>query len=576
MNFEQLFGAERREVFGHSVAESPRQAAVALAFLSKNLPRSLISEQLAKSLCTETGASVVLVRMKPCDVRSSFGGGFDDNATVVDWASTDLVLQGQFRTCSLFRTESGFHILTLSVKTGPSSPEWVASLLGPLKRHFRYVLVEVPADDAVAGLLLEFLRSSDQAYLFLEAASQDIANLDRVMQDIVASGPVNVNRFKPVLCLPEGAKGAAFEMVVRSATTPVERFLHECPRFSGPNEITALESLTVRFKADLRRLVREISGRLVGLALSSGAAKGFAHIGVIQILEENGIEVDVVAGASIGAYIGALWTYGHNGTQLEELAREMESRWGFWGLLDPVFPPRQGFLRGFALRKRLMRSIGDAHFADLARPLRVVAGNLATLDRTVFATGEVAPVVHASMAVPGICVPVMIDGEAYIDGGIVDPVPVDLLRDMGASRVIAVNTIPTPDRLRHGAGRRNGQAAGETNTPLPGRLRKLFRKVLPIDKQLNYFAPGNLFEIVVRSVHGAQARLADASCRLADLVLHPDVPDDRWLDCRNPGRFISLGREVAERNLPQIKALVEREKINHETEFTPRALAAVA
>src|SRR6266850_1584129 len=268
MNFEQLFGAGGREVSGHSAPDSSRRAAVALAFLSRNLPRSLISEQLAKSLCTETGASVVLVRMKPCDVRSSFGGGFDDNATVVDWASTDLVLQGQFRTCSLFRTESGFHILTLSVKTGPSSPEWVASLLGPLKRHFRYVLVEVPADDAVAGLLLEFLRSSDQAYLFLEAASQDIANLDRVMQDIVASGPVNVNRFKPVLCLPEGAKGAAFEMVVRSATTPVERFLHECPRFSGLKEVTALESLTVRFKADLRRLVREISGRLVGLALS--------------------------------------------------------------------------------------------------------------------------------------------------------------------------------------------------------------------------------------------------------------------------------------------------------------------
>ena len=116
-----------------------------------------------------------------------------------------------------------------------------------------------------------------------------------------------------------------------------------------------------------RRLAREISGRLVGVALSSGAAKGFAHIGVIQVLEENGIEVDVVAGASIGAYIGALWTYGHDGTELEGLARELESRWGFWGLLDPVFPPRQGFLRGFALRKRLMRSIGDARFADLVR-----------------------------------------------------------------------------------------------------------------------------------------------------------------------------------------------------------------
>ena len=576
MNFEQLFGAGGREVSGHSAPDSSRRAAVALAFLSRNLPRSLISEQLAKSLCTETGASVVLVRMKPCDVRSPFGGGFNDDATVVDWASTDLVLQGQFRTCSLFRTEAGFHILTLSVRTGPTSPEWIASLLGPLKRHFRYVLIEAPADDAVAGLVFEFLRNSDQAYLFLEAASEDMRNLDRLMQDIVSSGPINVDRFKTVLCLPEGAKAAAFELIVRNATTRVERFLHDTPRFSAQNDSAALSGLTRRFKTELRRLTREISGRLVGLALSSGAAKGFAHIGVIQILEENGIEVDAVAGASIGAYIGALWTYGLNGTELEALAREMESRWGFWGLLDPVFPPRQGFLRGLALRKRLMRSIGDARFADLARPLRVVASNLSTLDRTVFATGEVAPVVHASMAVPGICVPVMIDGEAYIDGGIVDPVPVDLLRDMGAALVIAVNTIPAPDRLRHGGRRQNGHPAGEAPATPSGRLRKLFRKVLPIDKQLNYFAQGNLFEILVRSVHGAQARLADASCRLADLVLHPDVPDDRWLDCRNPGRFITLGREVAERNLAQIKALVERDKINHETEFTPRALAAVA
>src|SRR5882724_3046569 len=379
MNFEQLFGAGGREVSGHSAPDSSRRAAVALAFLSKNLPRSLISEQLAKSLCTETGASVVLVRMKPCDVRSSFGGGFDDNATVVDWASSDLVLQGQFRTCSLFRTEAGFHILTLSVRTGPTSPEWIASLLGPLKRHFRYVLVEAPADDAIAGLMLEFLKRSDQAYLFLEPASEDIAILDRVMQITAASGPVSADRFKPVLCLREGTKGAAFEPVVRTATTPVERFVHDSPPFSSFNleQPIAQASLTSRFRADLRRLAREISGRLVGVAFSSGAAKGFAHIGVIQVLEENGIEVDVVAGASIGAYIGALWTYGHDGTELEGLARELESRWGFWSLIDPVFPPRQGFLGGFSVKRRLMRTIGHARFADLQRPMRVVAGNLA-------------------------------------------------------------------------------------------------------------------------------------------------------------------------------------------------------
>src|SRR6185436_4510291 len=181
---------------------------------------------------------------------------------------------------------------------------------------------------------------------------------------------------------------------------------------------------------------REIGGRLLGRAWSSGAAKGFAHIGVIQVLEENGIEIDVVAGASIGAYIGALWTYGHDGKELERLALELKGRWGFWRLMDPVFPPRQGFLRGYALRKRLMRSIGTASFADLARPLRVVAGNLGSLDRMTFSIGQVATAVHASMAVPGICVPVPIDGESYIDGGIVDPVPVNILREAGIDRII--------------------------------------------------------------------------------------------------------------------------------------------
>ena len=96
------------------------------------------------------------------------------------------------------------------------------------------------------------------------------------------------------------------------------------------------------------------------------------------------------------------------------------------------------------------------------------------------------------------------------------------------------------------------------------------------DTQLNYFARGNLFEIVMRSVHGAQVRLAEASCRLADVVLRPDICDDRWLDCRNPSRFIALGRQSAERQLDNLKALAEGRKVNHEHEFVTETVAAVA
>jgi hypothetical protein len=93
---------------------------------------------------------------------------------------------------------------------------------------------------------------------------------------------------------------------------------------------------------------------------------------------------------------------------------------------------------------------------------------------------------------------------------------------------------------------------------------------------LNYFAQGNLFEIVIRTMHGAQIRFADLSCALADIVLRPDICDDRWLDCRNPGRFIALGRQVAEQNVDKIKALVAGHELIDEPKIAPRALAAVA
>src|SRR6185436_5984684 len=201
---------------------------------------------------------------------------------------------------------------------------------------------------------------------------------------------------------------------------PLAQTMNERPSWADEN-----------FHADIRRLAREIGRCRVGLALSSGGARSLAHIGVIQVLEENGIEFDVIAGCSMGAYIGAVWAFGYDGLRMERLAREVENRWGVLQLIDPFILPRQGFLRGEKVKRRLKQSIGDAHFSELVRPLRIVATNLATLERTVFSNGEVAEAVHASSAIPGACIPVNIEGESYIDGGIADPLPVDVLEEMG-------------------------------------------------------------------------------------------------------------------------------------------------
>jgi NTE family protein len=570
MRLEASLADEQKGVSENSFLRGLRPKVVTLAFFSEELPAVLISGRVSSCLFKETDASVVLVRLQCSDGAQGFSHSFNENVTVVDWAPADSILRGQFHGCNLVRAAEGVHLLTFDLRTAGSVGTDISSLLNQLRRHFDYILVECPYESYVRPYLTEILKNSDVSYLFLGPSQEEVERLDALTRAARESLPTN-SRLKPVMVIGAAPRDAQFDSLLKRAPLPIERFIHGSPGMLARSSSNGLFDQNRSFETDTRRLAREIGDRLVGLVLSSGAAKGFAHIGVIQVLEENGIEIDVVVGASIGAYIGALWSYGHDGAELERLARELEGRWGFWRLLDPVFPPRQGFLRGRALRKRLMKSIGEARFADLLKPLRVVAGNLGSLDRTTFASGEVAAAVHASMAVPGICVPVRIEGESYIDGGIVDPVPVNVLRDMGVTRIIAVNVIPTPERMRLGFEAERARARQKDT-----RWRKLVRHVLPINKQLNYFARGNLFEILARSIHGAQVRLADASCQLADVVLRPDICDDRWLDCRNPRRFIALGRLVAQAQLEEIKALAHQSQLKDEREFARKTMASVA
>lgn len=502
---------------------------ISLAFLAYDRASRSLSECLAQSLCSETSSSVILVR---------FTSPHQQNPR--DY------LNGEFHLPAVLdRTEAGFHLIGIGVRPDdPPSPAGIMSLMETLSRHFRHVLIEAPAGPDAPPWVSELLRRSDAGYVFFDGKSgNELRSAVRLVQGFQPR-----RHLKLIPCFGEGQSVNELESEARLLNSPVHFFIRGCTP-DGLEPVQAAKSNW--FRADVRRLAREIGGRLVGIALSSGAAKGFAHIGVIQVLEENGIEVDVVAGSSMGAYVGSLWAQGNHGPELERLARELEGRWPVWSLIDPVFPPRQGFVRGYAIKRRLMRTLGEARFGDLPMPLRVVATNLETLERIVFSGGEVAAAVHASIAVPGICVPITIDGETYIDGGIVDPLPVGVLREMGVTRTIAVDVIPTPERIREAL-------MAEQEVARRGRRRGIFRRKNPINQQFNYFAKGNLFEILMRSIQGAQIRVAQASGLLADVLLQPEIRDDKWLDYRNPGKFIQLGREAAQKNLEEIKALVSR------------------
>ncbi|OGB18103.1 MAG: esterase [Burkholderiales bacterium RIFCSPLOWO2_12_67_14] len=180
----------------------------------------------------------------------------------------------------------------------------------------------------------------------------------------------------------------------------------------------------------------------LGLALGGGAARGFAHVGVIQVLEQNGIRPDLVVGTSAGSLVAALYASGKSAAELERAALTMEEA----ALTDWTMPLfSRGMLRGEALARYVRQAVDGRRIEDMALPLGILATDLGTGQGVLFRRGDAAQAVRASSAVPGVFNPVSITGRDYVDGGLVAPVPVSQARAMGAEVVLAVDISNVPE-----------------------------------------------------------------------------------------------------------------------------------
>ncbi|WP_200918325.1 patatin-like phospholipase family protein [Jeongeupia sp. HS-3] len=172
----------------------------------------------------------------------------------------------------------------------------------------------------------------------------------------------------------------------------------------------------------------------VGLALGGGAAKGFAHIGVIKMLEANGIHVDTVAGTSAGSVVGGLYASGMDAFALQEKSFGLDE-----AQIRDVSLLRGGIIKGQKLQDFVNQLVGNRPIDKFTKPFGAVATELDTGKRTVFVRGNAGQAIRASSSIPGVFEPALISGKRYVDGGIVSPVPVDAARELGADLVIAVD-----------------------------------------------------------------------------------------------------------------------------------------
>ncbi len=247
--------------------------------------------------------------------------------------------------------------------------------------------------------------------------------------------------------------------------------------------------------------------------MGGGAARGFAHVGVIQVLEEAGIRPVLVSGTSAGSLVAAIYAGGKTGKQLQQVAETMEEA----TIADWTLPLlNRGMLRGDALARYVNGQVGSRLIEDLPLQLGIVATDLNSGQSMLFQRGDTGTAVRASSAVPAVFQPVRISGREYVDGGLVSPVPVRAARQMGAELVIAVDISSPPE----------GNLAA-------GTLEVLLQTFSIMSKSINYF-----------------------ELKEADVVVKPILTGISSSDFGARKRSIEAGRRAMQQMLPQLRALI--------------------
>ncbi|MCW4455265.1 patatin-like phospholipase family protein [Flavobacterium sp. MXW15] len=249
----------------------------------------------------------------------------------------------------------------------------------------------------------------------------------------------------------------------------------------------------------------------IGIALGGGAAKGFAHIGVIKMLEANGFEPVVVSGTSAGSVVGALYASGMDAFEMQQKAVALDQ-----ASIRDVRLFSGGLVQGQKLQDYVNAQVGNKPAEKLHKPFAAVATQLETGDRAVFVRGNVGQAVRASSSIPGVFEPVPIGKAHYVDGGVVSPVPVDAARQLGADFVIAVDI--------------SSKATGTTPTGMLG--------------------------IVNQSIAIMGQRLGEQELARADVIIRPQVLDIGATDFEQRGRAILEGEKAAMAAMPQIRARI--------------------
>ncbi len=495
--------------------EQPKQSQIISIYSPKKSPfKTFLAVNLAVSLYRQTELPVVVLDMTMNDPSISMILNMGEPKTIGDEEITEEEIRKL-----IFRHELGFHLLTISSKllrAGKISREQIASTLSILKTLFQYVVINTSTE--ISNNTFESLDLSDAVVLLSPIGEEPpIGMFDH--QDIIT-----VYYFSQ-----ESQNTEAHLTEMAPLILPFSRLSEE--RFYYAGEVILELAPYDEVSYTINKIARHLAGLRIGLALGGIAARGISHIGVLKVLEEHNIPIDMIAGSNTGAIIGAAYALGMRAADLEQLVLQWDPHLPLLSIRD-FHPFRGGLLSHHRILKLISEFIpADLTFQDLKIPLRIITMALDTGKEVALSSGSLLKAIEASIAMPGIFPPVKYDNTFLLDGSIINPVPISDLVEMNADILVGVNSFAplTP-----------------SYSPPPKQYSSL----------VGYTENLKMIDVIIRSFQNLQYEISTAKGMIADVTIAPEVLGYTWNDFDKAPGILEAGKKAAEQMLPELKHII--------------------
>jgi len=417
-----------------------------------------------------------------------------------------------------FRHPSGFTVLQISKGFNEKMVPVLALLMESLR--YRYDLVIFSIGHYFGNLEQQAVRLCDKNFLLINNTKEALPDVTKKLNRLEETAGVGLDRVRVGVSHLLGDRGIAREQL------KIELCLSETPQIwvdrsekAFNDQIDTQKHFPIK---GARAVAREIAGVRIGLALGAGAARGWSHIGVLKVLQDEGIHIDMIAGTSMGALVGAIFAATGSIDHLKKYTIDLgtSKRMARKEVFDYTFPTR-GLIKGEKVKNIIATAIGQADFLDLLIPTYVVSVDILKGEEVLIETGDVATAVRSSLSLPGIFPPVRHEGRWLLDGGLLNPLPVNILEQKGADKIIAV----------------------------------CVENQRPTVKQTSR-AP-SIMEVISRTVAIVHGRATSGFAKKSDIVIYPDVQGFAWDDFHKGHVLMQKGISACEEVIQEIKTLIK-------------------